>query len=95
MGTLSGWQLPFITYVDKVKVIRFVRYCHRCIKLTTLIKMSTNSPSRRSVILESSSRLGLAEDSRSPLTQEIYQLRINAKMSRYEEGQLCIFFGNN
>ena len=49
---------------------QFIRHGHSCLKLAVLIKMSTNNPGQRSVVLDSSiklslDRLGLTKDSRA------------------------------
>ena len=52
------------------QVNQYVRYVHCCLELATLIKMSTNNPCQKSVVLDSSvkpiqqTKLGLVENSR-------------------------------
>ena len=42
------------------------RYVHSCLQLVTLIPMSTNMPSQKSVVLESSAKPGLSRQTDSP-----------------------------
>ena len=49
----------YIYIVDKAMVIQFVRYCHSCLQLAILIKMSNNNPSQNSAVLDSSAKPSL------------------------------------
>ena len=61
MSMLTPCQSSEVDFCGQVN--QSVRYVHRCLDLALLIKISANKPSWKSVVFESSVKLGLTEDS--------------------------------